>query len=169
MTDGLLNRGHVDLDNDAIVYKCYDFVKNYNLDYNTDSIYGKFMSIYLSDTNVKHLMPHKWVEFAPLVDAIKKQSNLDTIDRSWFNIVPNGKEIRAHSHVDSGKAGATYGSFVYYPNVEKEDSQIELLLKSKWVPIPVTTGDWICFKLSSIHRVPKNKTDHPRISVVFNV
>ena len=176
MTDTFLGRGHLDLDNTAIIKQCYDFLENHTLN-DIDSIYGKLdgrlstvvMAIYLTKNNLKHLKPHNWPVLVPLVEAIKKQSNLETVERSWFNILPANTNLGEHSHVNSKNNGATYGSFVFYPEVVEGDSQIELLLDSKWVPINVQTGDWICFGLDCIHRVPKNKTDHHRISIVFNI
>ncbi len=176
MTDTFLARGHVDLDNDAIITKCYDFLKTHTLE-DLEGIYGKLdgklstviMAIYLINNNLMHLMPHNWLELLPLVDVIKKQANNKNVERSWFNILPSDTYLGAHSHTHNKKSGATYGSFVYYPKVVEDDSQIELLLNGEWTTITVQTGDWICFGLDCVHRVPKNKTDHHRISIVFNV
>jgi hypothetical protein len=176
MTDTFLARGHVDLDNDAIIAKCYDFLQNHTLT-DVEGVYGKLdgrlstviMAIYLNKNNLSHLMPHNWIELTPLVDAIKEQSKCNHIERSWFNVLPSDTDLGAHSHIHSKNNGATYGSFVYYPKVVEDDSQIELLLNGEWTTITVQTGDWICFGLDCVHRVPKNKTDHHRISIVFNV
>ena len=176
MTDMFLGRGHLDLNNTAIIKKCYDFLENHTLN-DIDSKYGKLngrlstivMAIYLSKNNLKHLMPHNWPELALLVEAIKKQSNLEIIERSWFNILPSDTDLGEHSHINSKNNGASYGSFVYYPKVAEGDSQIELLLNGEWIPITVQTGDWICFGLDCVHRVPKNNMNHHRISIVFNI
>jgi hypothetical protein len=172
----LLSRGSLNLDNDAIVTKCYEFLAKHTL-VDTDEKYGQLngklssvlMVRYLEKNNLKHLMPHHWTELKPLVDIIKEQSNSENIESSWFNILPPTTSITAHSHTLSKSRGTKYGSFVYYPKVIKDSSHIELLINDKWVSVCVDTGTWISFDLDCLHRVPTNNTKQHRISIAFNV
>jgi hypothetical protein len=173
----LIARGHVDLNNDAIIAQCYQFITEHELK-DFDNIYGKLdgklssvvMAMYLKQQNLKHLMPHNWEEFGPLVNAIKNQSNGEDIKTSWFNILPSNTDLKEHNH-SGGKTlqGTKYASFVYYPQLTEGAIPIELLIDNQWVPIPAQAGDWICFGLDSLHRVPMNVTNQHRISFAFNV
>lgn len=175
MSDKFLGKWHIELDNDAIIKRCYSFLENHTL-YDTDSIYGKLegklssvvMASYLKNNDLTQLMPHNWPELSSLVAEIEKHSN-SKCSTSWFNILPKDTDLKEHSHVNSKNHGAIYGSFVYYPEVVPEDSRIELLINNTWTPVSVQSGDYICFELECLHRVPKNKINHNRISIVFNI
>jgi hypothetical protein len=172
----LLNRGNLNLDNDAIITKCYEFLNEHTLvdtNENYGQLNGKLSSVlmarYLEKNKLRHLMPHHWPELKSLVDIIKEQSNSEDVESSWFNILPHATSITAHAHILSKTRGAKYGSFVYYPKVINDDSYIELLINDKWVSVWVSTGTWISFDLDCLHRVPTNNTEHHRISIAFNV
>ena len=173
----IIARGHVDLDNDAIIARSYQFIIDHELR-DFDHVYGKLdgklssvvMAMYLKQNNLKHLMPHNWEELNPLIDTIKSQSNNEDVKASWFNILPPNTDLREHTHAASKThQGAKYASFVYYPEITANTHPIELLIDGIWVPIPVQSGDWICFGLETPHRVPLNTTDHHRISFAFNI
>jgi hypothetical protein len=178
----LISRGNVQLDNDAIISKCYDFLKNHKLQdivrsgelnpyYGLlgDKLSSVVMSMYLRRNKLEHLMTQHWEEFKPLIDIIKQQSGKESILNGWFNILPTNTDLPAHTHIEALKKGATYGSFVYYPKLEKEDAPIELLVNNEWTTIDVQTGDWLCFDLNCVHRVPMNTTDSHRISFAFDI
>lgn len=173
----LIARGHLELNNDTIVARCYDFLKNHNLnDFDlphgqlSDKLSTVVMAMYLNKNNLKHLMPHHWEEFRPLIDVIRHQSNNEEVKDSWFNILPPNTALREHSHQAMKIRGVTkYASFVYYPQMIQSISPMELLIDGVWIPIPVSAGDWICFELDDLHRVSLNTSDHHRISFAFNV
>lgn len=173
----LLARGHVDLDNDAINARGYKFITEHELK-DIDNIYGKLngklssvvMQIYLRKNNLIHLMPHNWEEFEPLITAIQNQSNGETVKASWFNILLRNTSLEEHNHVASKTMqGAKHAAFVYYSQLPEGATPIELLIDHEWVPIPAQAGDWICFDLECLHRVPLNLSNDHRISFAFNV
>jgi hypothetical protein len=127
------------------------------------------MAMYLGANNLRHLMPHNWNEFKPLVDAINNTCNGLTIKRSWFNILPSNTDLAAHTHLKSKERGATFGTFVYYPKLVENDVPLELLTNNEWVTVPTKTGDWVCFDLECTHRVPLNNASHHRISFAFDI
>ena len=76
----LISRGNVQLDNDAIISKCYDFLKNHKLQdivrsgelnpyYGLlgDKLSSVVMSMYLRRNKLEHLMPQHWEEFKPTI------------------------------------------------------------------------------------------------------
>ena len=85
----IIARGHVDLDNDAINARGYEFINEHKLN-DFDNEFGKLdgklssvvMSMYLRRNNLNHLMPHNWEEFQPLITAIQNQSNGQKLDLS---------------------------------------------------------------------------------------
>jgi hypothetical protein len=173
----LIARGHVDLNNDAIIAKSYQFINEYKL-HDFDHVYGKLngrlsnvvMAMYLNKNNLTHLMPHNWEEFYPLVEAIKTQANNEEIKSSWLNILPPNTNLGEHNHEASKTLQSTkYAAFVYYPQLTQGENPIEILINNTWTPIPAQAGDWICFGLDTLHRVPMNTTNHNRISVALNV
>lgn len=173
----LIARGHVNLDNESIITRSYQFISEHELT-DFDDIYGKLdgklssvvMVMYLKQQNLNHLMPHNWEEFNPLIESIKNQSQGEEIKTSWFNILPPNTDLKEHNHSRSKtRQGTKYASFVYYPILTEGESPIELLIDGKWIPVPARAGDWICFGLDTVHRVPLNTTDHHRISFAFNV
>jgi hypothetical protein len=173
----LIARGHVDLNNDVILERSYQFINEHKLEDRSDHAYGQLdgrlssvvMALYLIQNNLTHLMPHNWEEFKPLVDVIKTQSNGESIKRSWFNILPKNKGLLEHNHTNSRTTQNTkYAAFVYYPQLT-HDAPIELLVNDQWTPIPAQSGDWLCFSFDTLHRVPPNNSDSHRISFAFNV
>jgi hypothetical protein len=178
----ITSRGNIQLDNEAIIARCYDFLKNHKLqdivrpgelNPNYGKLGGKLssvvMSMYLRRNKLEHLMPQHWEEFKPLIDIIKQQSGKESIINGWFNILPTNTGLEAHTHSETKKIGTTYGSFVYYPKLEEDYNPIELLINNEWIPITAQTGDWICFNLDCIHKVPVNTTDRHRISFTFDL
>jgi hypothetical protein len=175
----LISRGHVDLDNDAVNARSYNFLNQHKLNLNAldeemGILNGKLssvlLSMYLQKNNLNHLIPHTWEELAPLITAIESQANNQKIKASWFNILPQNTSIGEHNHVNSKtRQGAKYAAFVYYSQLSEGATPIELLIDNEWVPIPAQTGDWICFDLECPHRVPLNLSDDHRISFAFNI
>ena len=173
----LIARGHVDLNNDAIIARSYKFINEHNLNefdkagkLKDGKLSSVIMALYLMENNLTHLMPHTWEEFNPLINAIENQSNNQKVKASWFNILPQNTSLGEHNHI-AGKTmhGAKYAAFVYYSQLTKDSSPIELLIDNEWVPISAQVGDWICFDLECLHRVTLNPTDEHRISFAFNV
>lgn len=178
----IISRGNVQLDNEAILARCYEFLNNHklqdiirqaDLNQNYGKLDGKLssvvMAMYLRRNKLEHLMPQHWEEFKPLVDIIKQQSGKENIINGWFNILPTNTDLPAHTHSETKRVGTSYGSFVYYPKLIENDIPIELPIDGKWIPVGAKTGDWICFGLDCVHRVPLNTTDHHRISFAFDV
>lgn len=173
----LIARGHIELNNDAIISRSYQFINEHELT-DFDDIYGKLngrlsnvvMAMYLNKNNLTHLMPHHWEEFKPLIDVIEAQANNEKIKTSWFNILPPNTDLGEHNHSRSKTTQNTkYAAFVYYPQLTEGENPIELLIDGAWTPIPAQAGDWICFGLDALHRVPLNTTNHHRISFAFNI
>jgi hypothetical protein len=170
-----LHRGHINLDNDAIIKRCYDFLDEHNLEElvgEWGQLHGKLstvlMSMYLLKNKLGHLMPHNWPELKALVDVLEQTSG-ENIKISWFNIFPPGTRLPEHTHENSARMGTRYGSVVYYPKLSQDDATLEIFSNGEWSPVNANTGDWLSFDLKCLHRVPVNNTNHHRISFTFDL
>jgi hypothetical protein len=171
----ILARGHIELDNDAIIKHCYNFLDEHKLnDY--DKEWGQLgsrlssvaMVMYLRKNKLDHLMPHFWPEFKSLVDQIENTIG-KKIKISWFNILTPGTNLSEHTHINGRARGMVYGSVVYYPKLDADDATLEIFENDEWKAVPAITGDWVSFGLECLHQVPTNNTDRHRISFSFDL
>ncbi len=158
---------HIDLDRKTILDKCLKDSYTRNLkpyDVPTSDV-GVLENITHSYGDTEELtQPHSWHEFQPLVQELRRLTNIDSIHRSWYNIMSYGGHVREHHHPN----GQQYVC-VYYAEVLPEHNPIEFKLDD-WVTVYPKPGDFLLFPKMCLHRVAKQLTCHQiRCSVNFEI
>jgi hypothetical protein len=156
-------KGHLDIDNSALVKKCFELSKNIKVGqgggYFVDVIDSHRFAPDDPDVN-----PHNWLEFQPVMDHLKTLTDLNDITKSWFNITLTGGIMNDHIHFQ-----AKHSVFVYYINCNPDHPHIEFLIDGEWVEEKCVSGDWMIFPKLLHHRVPVNTGAGDRISVSVNM
>jgi hypothetical protein len=175
--NNMIKTGHIEYDNYALMQKCIELANNPIVsrkqeinDLFPGVINSHFKNIeFTKNTNVDPLFksresnPHKWTEFEFILSELKKHNPIETIETSWFNLMPYGGSMKPHCHTFS-----TQYVLVYYVNSTPEHPPIEVLVDGEWKQFNVVSGDWISFANDTHHRVGMNQTNVDRISISVN-
>jgi len=156
--------GHCELDNDAIIKKCYHYARqsgNYQCA-TWDNV--QTFSLFQADLDPEKTSPHNWEELAPLINLINSFVPGATVSHSWFLISNKGSRIDEHQHPT-----AKNYVFVYYPFIHPDHPSFEVKIADKWSSVPAKSSDWIQASPSLPHRVGTNTLDLARISISIQI
>jgi hypothetical protein len=156
-------KGHLDIDNSALMRKCLELSKNIHNE--PGDLFINVIDSHFFNKDDLNGNPHKWQEFLPVMDHLKTLIEDPTeITKSWFNITLNGGIMNRHIHFQS-----PHSVFVYYINCNPDHPHLEFLVNDQWIKAECVTGDWLLFPKDLPHRVPINTGTSDRISVSINV
>ena len=172
-----MRTGHIEYNNHVLLQKCVDMANNPIVSRKQETnklfpgvINSHFKNIALNkNTNPdpqfksRESNPHNWNELQFVLTELKKYNNIDTIETSWFNVMPYGASMKAHSH-----AYSTEFVLIYYVNSKPEHPPLEVFLDGEWKKFKVVSGDWVSFSNSIEHKVGLNLCKEDRISIVLN-
>jgi hypothetical protein len=172
-----MKTGHIAHSNHALLQKCIDLANNpiVSRKQETDKLFPGVINSHFNNISLnkntdpdpqfksRESNPHNWNEFQFVLTEIKKCNSINTIESSWFNIMPYGALMKAHSH-----AYSTECVLIYYVNSNPEHPPLELFLNGEWKKITVVSGDWVSFPNKIRHKVGLNLCNDNRISIAIN-